>query len=109
MTIFDKVTAFRMWQSEWIASFSGRFWRKICYVLISVSWIHENKKSKKILIVKLKALASKWDRFELCMAIFDRVRAYETCEWEMLWEIQAADVYKAIVNCWNRLLRDIDT
>ena len=43
------------------------------------------------------------------MAIFDQVRAYETCEWEMLREIQAADVYKAIVNCWNRLLRDIDT
>ena len=43
------------------------------------------------------------------MAIFDQVRAYETCEWEVLWEIQAADVYKAIVNCWNRLLRDVDT
>jgi len=58
---------------------------------------------------KLRTIASKWDRFELCMAIFDQVTAYETCEWEVLWEILAADIYKAIVNCWNPLLRDIDT
>ena len=57
---------------------SRRFWRKICFVLISVSWIHEIKKLKKILIVKLKTIASKWDLFELRTVIFDQVRAYET-------------------------------
>jgi len=77
MTVFDKTTAFWKWQSELCAQFVKDSEGK--YV---ASWYryhgYKQIKNLKILMVKLKTIASKWDLLELHTVIFDQVRAYET-------------------------------